>query len=623
MIRRITFLGWLAAGVACASISAATAQKPLSPEGEAVLRELIAANDRQLESALARPDAEAAFGFGGARGSGALIMTLAAAHSSQASKLHHDARLVTAMQKHLKRLRDTQNPSGFWDLGNIDSPPDSAFILKTLAKGQLFLERDNHQETAQLRTELKDVILKTAEGVRTGGVHTPNHRWAICTALAHVNHLYPDRKYVDRIDEWLAEGVDVDADGLWAERSSNYTSDVNNPSFVDLAILLKRPELLQPVRKSLDASLYFFEPDGEVETVASRRQDQRVGSRKHVWEYYYPYRYLAIKDGNGTYAAVARWIERQFMKEIGDDATNMSSPLTVMLEFPELTAALPPDRPLPATYAKVFPLSGQVRHKQGAFTATVFGGSDWHEGLGHGSGISTNPTFFKLRKGDAVLESIRLAPTFFSTGFFYAQSLKEKDGRYILTQELKVPYHQPLPREKRRPDGQYPLQPDMGTEGILGRFFSRMAFADRPKQFVALNTQVSVAPVAEGYDVHFEINGPPGVAVTLELAFRSGGQLSGVESGGRQDGRGGAASARNRGGPPTREEIENTYLLKSGVGTYRFGKDTLTFGPGTYARNPGRMEGEGLTWVGGRMQAAGDRVYLTGVTPFRHVLTFR
>ena len=26
---------------------------------------------------------------------------------------------------------------------------------------------------------------------------------------------------------------------------------------------------------------------------------------------------------------------------------------------------------------------------------------------------------------------------------------------------------------------------------------------------------------------------------------------------------------------------------------------------------------------GGRMQAEGDRVYLTGVTPFRHVLTFR
>src|SRR5687768_7362601 len=165
MIRRISSLGWLAACVAFANAPTAVAQKTASPEGEAVLRQLIAANDRQLEATLARSDAESSFGFGGARGSGALIMTMAAAHSSQASKFHHDARLVAAMQKQVKRLRDTQNPTGLWDLGNIDSPPDSAFILKTLAKGQLFLERDNNAATAQLRGELKDVIVKTAAGV--------------------------------------------------------------------------------------------------------------------------------------------------------------------------------------------------------------------------------------------------------------------------------------------------------------------------------------------------------------------------------------------------------------------------------------------------------------------------
>src|SRR5688572_26013455 len=110
MIRRISFIGWLAACVAFASAPAAVAQKTASPEGEGVLRQLIAANDRQLEAALARPEPESPVGFG-VRGSGALIMTMAAAHSSQASKFHHDARLVAAMQKQVKRLRDTQNPS--------------------------------------------------------------------------------------------------------------------------------------------------------------------------------------------------------------------------------------------------------------------------------------------------------------------------------------------------------------------------------------------------------------------------------------------------------------------------------------------------------------------------------
>ena len=151
-----------------------------------------------------------------------------------------------------------------------------------------------------------------------------------------------------------------------------------------------------------------------------------------MWEYYFPYRYLAIKDGNGTYAAVARWIEQEYMEMIGDEARNMSSPLTVMLEFPEMTAAMPAVSALPGEYAKVFPLSSQARHKRGEFTATVFGGSDWYQGLGHGSGLSTNPTFFKMRKGDAILESVRMAPGFFSTGFFYSQGLKEENGSYVL-----------------------------------------------------------------------------------------------------------------------------------------------------------------------------------------------
>lgn len=593
-----------------------------SPEGERILRSLAEANDRLIEQALARPGAG-----GGGRGSGALIMTMAAAYANPLSKLHHDARLVPAMEQHADILQRTQNPSGLWNMGNIDSPPDSSFVLKTLAKGQLFLERDNHAATAALRAKLKNLILTCAEGVRTGGIHTPNHRWAVCTALAHVNLLYPDQKYIDRVDEWLAEGIDVDADGLWAERSSNYTSDVNNPSMVDLAILLKRPALLDPVRRSLDASLYFFEPNGEVETVASRRQDQRAGSRKHVWEYYYPYRYLAILDGNGTYAAVARWIEREFLEELGNAATNMSSPLSVMLEFPELTRALPPEKPLPAAYAKVFPLSSQARLKRGPYTATVFGGTDWYEGLGFGSGISTNPTFFKMRKGAAILESVRMAPSFFSTGFFFSQGLKQENGAYVLWQDLDVPYHLPLPKERRRADGQYPLQPDMGSQGVLARYFSRMAFAERPKHFVSLKSKVTVTEKDEGYELAFEIDGEPGVGVTIELGFRSsgeaGGTLAGVASGAGSDGLGAAGAARNRGGPAGADEVAGTYLLREGYATYTAGGDTITFGPGAYPRPPGRMEGETFTWIGGSMRAEGDRVYLTGVTPFKHTLTFK
>src|SRR3954469_2409479 len=108
-------------------------------------------------------------GFGGGRGTGAQFMVFAAAYANKDSALYHDAKLIPAMEQFTKTLQDSQFADGLWgEGGNVDSPPDSSFTLKTLAKGQLFLIRDNNEATAALRTHMKEVILKCAEGVRTG-----------------------------------------------------------------------------------------------------------------------------------------------------------------------------------------------------------------------------------------------------------------------------------------------------------------------------------------------------------------------------------------------------------------------------------------------------------------------
>ncbi|WP_221029109.1 hypothetical protein [Actomonas aquatica] len=590
---------------------AATAGRAQS--GEDVLRQLTAANDALIDSLLER---EPIARFGGPRGHGAEIMIVAAAHANPRSRHHHAAALLPLLERNIAALASTQNPSGLWDGGNIDSPPDSAFVLKTLAKGQWFLVEDQQASTADVRRALASVITHAADGVRAGGVHTPNHRWAICAALAHVNAVVPDPRNIDRIDQWLAEGIDVDADGLWAERSSNYTSDVNNPAILEVALLLDRPELLEPIRRSLEARYYFFEPNGEVDTVASRRQDQRPGSIKHVWEYYFPYRYLAVHDQNGRYAAVARWIEQDFMEDIGQQATNMSSPLTVMLMFPRMQQPMPPTEAWPESFDHVYEHNSIARIRRGDTTATVFGGSDWYAGYGHGSGLSTNPTFFKMRKGEVILESVRMAPRFFSTGFFYSQGLEVEGDRYVLSQELPVPYHLPMPAEKRNADGQYKLEPDMGTEGLLGRYFSKMGFADRPTHAVTLNSKVTVEETDGEFALAIEVEGPPDLPVTIELAFRPGGEFTGVEPGD------GPRSWYSRNREDT-EPTKGVYNLKEGTASYTVGDDRLEFGPGTFTQPPHRLEGETVTWMGGRIESVGDKVYLTGKTPFRHVIRFR
>jgi len=574
-----------------------------------VLRALMAINDTQVETALERPLAARGAGMEN-RGNGARLLSFAASYTSGVSRFHHDVHLLPALQTLGEAMRKNQLPDGLYDSGNLDSPPDSAFILETLCQAQWQLVEDASPATASLRETLRAVILNTAEGVRTGGVHTPNHRWHICAALAHVNRLYPDAKWVARIDDWLGEGIDLDGDGQYAERSPHYTAEVVNPALVTLALLLNRPALLDPVRRSLESQLYLFEPDGELETVASRRQDQRAGPKEYLWAHYVPYRLLAVRDGNGVFAAVARWIERDFLANTMV-TRSPNAPLAQWLDFAELARELPVGATLPETYTRVFPGMALARVRHGSTSATIYGGSDASTGLGLGSGLATNPTFFKFRKGAAVLESVRLTPAFFNTGFFYSEGLLVADKGYRLQQTVNVPYHLPLPAAYRNEQGDYKLSDD-------GRYFSKLDFEHRPKQFRTLRSTVDIAEGDGGFDLAFLVDGPAGVRVTIELTFRREGKLEGVaalpESGDARGARVGGTAAEDR---------ADSYILAGGTGKFSAGSDTIEFGPGASSGAPARMEGEDYTWINGHLRTQGQRVYLTGVTPFRYTLTIR
>jgi hypothetical protein len=434
--------------------------------------------------------------------------------------------------------------------------------------------------------------MRAAEGVRTGGVHTPNHRWHVCAALAHVNELYPDPRWLVRIDEWLAEGIDVDRDGEFSERSPHYSAEVVDPALLALAVLLHRPPLLEPVRKNLELVLYHLEPNGEIETVASRRQDQRAGAREWIWNFYVPLRYLAVRDHNGAFAAIARRIEREFLAEAMAPSFSPNAPLAWFLEMPELIQPLPADAPVPENFARVFPQTATARIRRGDTTATIYGGSDAPSGLRAGSGLAMNPAFFKFRKGAAVLESVRMTPAFFGTGFFYSDGLTADAGVYRLHQTLNVPYYQPLPAEFRKPDGDYALSAD-------NRYFSKLDFDHRPKQVRTLTSNVTVTEHDGAFDLEFSVDGVPNVPVTIELAFRVDGMLSGVKP------------------------LGDALVLEKGFGRFTAGADTIEFGPGSFAHAPGRMEGEDYTWVNGSLRAEGQRVFLTGVTPLHQRLTIR
>ena len=257
---------------------------------------------------------------------------------------------------------------------------------------------------------------------------------------------------------------------------------------------------------------------------------------------------------------------------------------------------LPADTPLPVEYEKLFTTSNLARIRRGDNTVTLFGGVDWP--LLIASGRSNSPNFFSYRKGEAVLKYLRLSTDFFSTGYFYSDGLKKQDDKYILYKKLEAPYYQPLPKEKRNTAGDYTLTPSTD-----GRFWNKMDFDNRPVSNIkTLETTISFVENNGRSELNFSVKGMKGVAVTIELCFKEGGKLSGVTG--------------------SNDPNENQFL-ETGEGKYEYNGDTIHFGPGVVAgKKVNRLEGERYNTHFGSLRTEGLHVYLTGVTPFEHRLSF-
>ncbi|GAA4965727.1 hypothetical protein [Kineococcus glutinatus] len=596
-----------ATAAGAATTGPAAGAGPLAAFAEGVdvpfARRLLAAAEAQVPQVLTDYPTQIA-GLWQNRAMARSALRLAAVWVTPFSRHHHDPALAAVVTELVAALRAAQHEDGLFDQGNLHSPPDSAFSANDLAGLLVLLRADadlapaTASATAAARADLEVVLRAVGAAMATGGVHTPNHRWEICGALARIDALLPDPAHRDRIEAWLAEGVDVDADGQYSERSPNYSAAVTNPSLLALARYAGRTALRDVVRRNLRLTLRTTHPDGQVESVQSRRQDQ--GSRRFLDPFLLQLREMALRDRDGEFAAaVQRILAAEEVAELGDAYAQV-------LLAPDLAAPLPAPTPLRLPARVLVPGSDLAILRSGTATAVVFAGTD---GGGDedrpgpiGSGLSTNPTFLSFRRGGAVLESVRLQPNFFSTGHFRPRGLgAAPDGSFELRQRITAGYYQPLPARYRRPDGDYALTPE-------GRFWAAMDFPHRHRDARVLTTRAVVRPVggdvARGVDVELELDGAE-VPVTIELAFRAGGVLTGTQ---------------------VLDEEAGTSQLVEGWGSYAVGGDVIRFGPGTGAgpRQPVIADGgERYTWLRGSLTPEGVLVYLTTTVPRRWTLSLR
>lgn len=506
---------------------------------------------------------------------------------------HHGATLIEPIARLLDSVERAQHDDGTFSIGNRHSPPDTAFLIEDMAAMIELLRTDRHATSAPIAARLKAMMRKAGPALATGGIHTPNHRWEVSAAIARIDAIDPHPAYRARIDDWLAEGIDVDADGIYSERSPVYASEVTNPSLLILAQLPGLSRLRDIVRRNLETILILAEPGGgDVENVLSRRQDQDQ-RRITLWPFYLQFREMALRTGDPRFAGAVRWIERREAARLGDA-------LTDLIERPDLARTLPTPQPPFADVSRLFAPVGLVRQRRGPITASFYAGSDWYaDGKPSpfynriGSGLATNPTLLRLWKNDLVVEGVRLIPDFFAMGHFRPATIAlDADGTVRMAGELAVPYYQPLPPGRRRADGAYPLTPS-----IDHRFNSALDFGHRPVSLRRLGIVIRAVPEATGYRLVIETDGEADVGITIEITLRAGGVLEGA-----------------------RPLPDGGFHLIDGQASYRVGQDRLLIGPGAGANPVKAASGDNYAWAGGQLPLPGTRLYVTGRTPFRHEL---
>lgn len=160
---------------------------------------------------------------------------------------------------------------------------ETLLIMQNYADGELY---------EKFYERLLSLLEIMAGGMIQTGFQTPNHRWIFSGALALVYRLTNKQAYLDVIESYLKEGIDLNQDGDYAEHSAGIYNRVTNRGLLLIAEHLNRPEYYTFAEKNLAMMEHYIEPDGSIFTMKSTRQDNGC----KIWAESYFSQFLLVGD---------------------------------------------------------------------------------------------------------------------------------------------------------------------------------------------------------------------------------------------------------------------------------------------------------------------------------------
>ncbi len=316
-------------------------------------------------------------------------------------------------------LERRQLPDGRLDLGGGYSPNEAGFPIPGLAVHWKPLEGVAPEG---FRERLKSFLLRGGEAVLAGHAYTANHRWtAACAPLASLHALWPDERYIERIEDYLADGIDVNSEGLWEyERSPGYNM-VASLGLLVVADALARPELLEPVVRNARFLLHFIQPGGACDSSFSHRQDRHApGARVFA---YAVLRRVAQLTGDGRFTTL---LDQQL-----EDPSRIDYGFVPLLtEIAAHPESLPEPEAVEDHYECFLPVSQIARTRRGGSALTLTadrGGHFFDTVLERWPAAKRSADWLQLVHEDITLSGIELVAAG-ATAFQPLRIIKSQEG---------------------------------------------------------------------------------------------------------------------------------------------------------------------------------------------------
>ena len=210
------------------------------------------------------------------------IQYMGLSYCSKGSKYFNNHEIFERILAALKFLESKQRKSGFIDLRerNYDSPPDTAFAIGALYPVAWMAKHlPGVEKGGELYNAIRPFVTKGASAIADhGGFHTPNHRWIIAGAMSGANDVYPELDCRSAINSYFREGIDLNSDGIYSEKSIFYSAHINR-KLIDAYYFLGDDYIADNILKNCRCIADLMNDDSSILTSMSIRQD----NGKHVF----------------------------------------------------------------------------------------------------------------------------------------------------------------------------------------------------------------------------------------------------------------------------------------------------------------------------------------------------